>query len=376
MSENPVLLPPDVVNGPTEADEEEVLRSLYGEPDANGVYNNDIVPGAFGATNGASAMLTTARKDLGMGEPNKIQSWYKGRNGSAYSGNFPWCEAAMTYWAYHSGNYKSNCPNGDRAYTVYGAQDGQKAGKWYSGTTANVKAHCKPGAKVYYDWNGSNNLGAVDHVEVCEKNLGDGRVQTIGGNTSDKCLRRVRSSSVIAGFWMPAYTGSPTPPPAPNPGGSYIQKGDTGSEVKALQTDLNTLGAKPKLVVDGDFGPATEAAVKAFQKAHKLEVDGVVGPKTSAALKAAKDGHKPTPAPKPKLTIPSGNPMLEKGSHGSAVKELQHALNKLFGAGLAEDGDFGPKTSSAVRSFQANFHLVVDGIYGPKSATALKKRAG
>ncbi|MFG2090013.1 MULTISPECIES: hypothetical protein [unclassified Spirillospora] len=44
-------LPPEPVNGAraTEADEEEVLRSLYGEPDADGVHRGDGPPDPDGA---------------------------------------------------------------------------------------------------------------------------------------------------------------------------------------------------------------------------------------------------------------------------------------------------------------------------------------
>ena len=71
-----------------------------------------------------------------------------------------------------------------------------------------------------------------------------------------------------------------------------LVEGDTGPAVQTLQTRLNVWGAT--LTVDGDFGPETLAAVKAFQTAQKLTVDGIVGPLTWAALNA-----NPTPAPQP-----------------------------------------------------------------------------
>lgn len=61
-----------------------------------------------------------------------------------------------------------------------------------------------------------------------------------------------------------------------------LTRGDTGAAVKTLQTRLNLWGAK--LAVDGDFGPATLAAVEAFQGRKGLTVDGVAGPKTWATL--------------------------------------------------------------------------------------------
>jgi GH25 family lysozyme M1 (1,4-beta-N-acetylmuramidase) len=61
-----------------------------------------------------------------------------------------------------------------------------------------------------------------------------------------------------------------------------LSEGATGDALKTLQTRLNVWGAS--LTVDGDFGPATLAAVKAFQTQQNLTVDGVVGPQTWAAL--------------------------------------------------------------------------------------------
>ena len=70
-----------------------------------------------------------------------------------------------------------------------------------------------------------------------------------------------------------------------------LRRGAKGEDVKRLQTLLKSHGS-PSLAVDGDFGPATEAAVRHFQSEHKLVVDGVVGPQTWAALgDAPTDSH-------------------------------------------------------------------------------------
>lgn len=61
-----------------------------------------------------------------------------------------------------------------------------------------------------------------------------------------------------------------------------------GDDVKELQKCLIELDYDcGKWGADGDFGDATELAVRAFQKDHKLTVDGDFGPKSFAALEEA-----------------------------------------------------------------------------------------
>jgi lysozyme len=70
-----------------------------------------------------------------------------------------------------------------------------------------------------------------------------------------------------------------------------LKKGAEGKPVQRLQRAL--VAAGQATAVDGDFGPGTDRAVRAFQAAHGLQADGVVGPATWAALggaRAAKSG--------------------------------------------------------------------------------------
>lgn len=68
-----------------------------------------------------------------------------------------------------------------------------------------------------------------------------------------------------------------------------LKRGSKGQAVKDLQTKLVSLGYNiGSYGIDGDFGKATEAAVKQFQRDHNLTADGIVGPKTYAALEGGK----------------------------------------------------------------------------------------
>jgi putative chitinase len=61
-----------------------------------------------------------------------------------------------------------------------------------------------------------------------------------------------------------------------------LRRGIASGAVEGLQRALAAAGFR--VAIDGDFGPGTEAMVKAFQRAKGLVDDGVVGPTTWAAL--------------------------------------------------------------------------------------------
>lgn len=76
--------------------------------------------------------------------------------------------------------------------------------------------------------------------------------------------------------------GGVTPKPLPEAiAFPVLSFGDTGEDVRKLQILLH---AEPDFLIDGVFGPQTQKAVMAFQKAHGLAVDGIVGPDTWGAL--------------------------------------------------------------------------------------------
>ena len=62
-----------------------------------------------------------------------------------------------------------------------------------------------------------------------------------------------------------------------------IHRGSRGDLVKQVQSGIK-LG-----IVNGRFGPKTEAAIRAFQRVVGLVPDGIVGPKTWAAIDGLKD---------------------------------------------------------------------------------------
>jgi len=150
--------------------------------------------------------------------------------------------------------------------------------------------------------------------------------------------------------------------------------------VKQLQSALH-------LAVDGEFGPATEAAVRRLQARHGLTVDGVVGPATWSLVGV--HGQEALTPPPSAIPAPASQPTAAPAAAGasevsesqaapetnqaptgedtglSAVARLQKALK------LSPDGEFGPSTEAAVQRLQARHGLTPDGVVGPETWAAL-----
>ena len=139
--------------------------------------------------------------------------------------------------------------------------------------------------------------------------------------------------------------------------GSGYGGGSTAVAVRRLQGRLNSIGDSPG-PIDGRYGPRTERAVERFQSAHGLRVDGIAGPITQATLR--------TPA---SVFFP-GAGYAGPGSNG--VRGLQRQLRADGYSPGPIDGRYGPRTSNAVRRFQAAHGLHVDGVAGQRTFRELK----
>jgi peptidoglycan hydrolase-like protein with peptidoglycan-binding domain len=152
--------------------------------------------------------------------------------------------------------------------------------------------------------------------------------------------------------------------------------------VLSLSQSVQQLQRRLGVVADGDFGPITLRAVKAFQASHGLVVDGIVGPATRAALGLpagpvlrANPIYFPKPvkhrvAPKRVHHVTRPHPAPKALSIAATIRLMQERL------GIPADGQFGPVTLRALKAFQSHHGLVADGILGPATRRALGLPAG
>ncbi|HVX91163.1 MAG TPA: glycoside hydrolase family 75 protein [Candidatus Paceibacterota bacterium] len=347
---------------------------------------------------GADKMVAFAETTLGMSDQNNtvrtpVHTWYNAKFGNPDPGKYAWdwCDGWITYLAWQTGQQQAVVFGGAFAYTVDHANAFKSRGQWHVDT-----AGIRRGDIVFFDWDGSNNISAIDHVGLCVGVNADGTVQTIEGNIENAVRRKTRSSATIVGYGRPNYTGGTTPPPD-NGGGNVatVKLADaiakTPAATRVIQDALNReFGG---VVVDGDYGPQTAAAYTRWQQSLGWPGDGVPGAHSLWSL-AKKYGFSTditgtpqgpggtTPTPDPEPEVPAVSIYFEEvGARGTvaANKVVQTALNKWKSSpALLVDGDFGPKTSARYKEWQVSLYGAgpdADGIPGVSSLTELGKRS-
>ena len=118
---------------------------------------------------------------------------------------------------------------------------------------------------------GAKKLAALGLREAIKLDGGGSTILRVGGKTP-VCTAGNRRICTVLTFGGNPYT-APT---------KALAKGNRGEGVRWLQWALADRGYS--VAVDGSFGPATLAAVKAYQRDQGLAVDGSVGPATRKSL--------------------------------------------------------------------------------------------
>jgi len=165
---------------------------------------------------------------------------------------------------------------------------------------------------------------------------------------------------------------------------SYLFIGNSGQEVKDLQTLLKNLGHFTYPTITGYFGNVTKQAVVAYQKAKGLSpFPGWLGPQTRKALNGeggvsgVKTKVKAAKKAEVKI-VDLGNyefkSYLYIGNQGEEVRKLQEALEDLgyFTYSAGPTGYFGNVTKQAVTAYQKAKGLSpFPGWIGPGTRKAL-----
>ncbi len=152
-----------------------------------------------------------------------------------------------------------------------------------------------------------------------------------------------------------------------------LERGSRGGGVSVLQYYLAYLSQFYDTIsapaIDGDFGEATENAVRDAQKTFGLTPDGVVGEATWNALSNAYIGIVAT-IPREYVegvAIPYGGIPLRVGSESDDVKLLQEYLSEISESiseipNVSVTGYFGPRTQESVIAAQGFFGIPPTGV--------------
>jgi peptidoglycan hydrolase-like protein with peptidoglycan-binding domain len=146
-------------------------------------------------------------------------------------------------------------------------------------------------------------------------------------------------------LWAAAWLGWGTPATVPQPGDVLVF--DFGG------------GDRHVTLFDHDNGDGTWSC-RGGNQSHEVKLSDYRKSQCMGVRRPAAPGQQ-VPA-----SDQSVRPVLEQNAVGAAVSELQHLLG-----GIDVDGEFGPDTEAAVRTFQASHGLAVNGIVDASTWAAL-----
>ncbi|MDG5787278.1 peptidoglycan-binding protein [Evansella sp. AB-P1] len=163
-----------------------------------------------------------------------------------------------------------------------------------------------------------------------------------------------------------------------------LREGNRGNSVKTLQQMLMHVGHFNYHEATGYYGTITRDGIRSFQRSTGLKVDGIANPQTIKALEGAitRESNKETTTKQTTTNSKSTNsnstssstsssnssvkavsnvPILQVGSRGNEVTELQYRLQILGHFHVQPTGYFGDITKNSVIQFQRQWGLVADG---------------
>ena len=314
-------------------------------------YLSGVADGVFG-TETQSALVAFQNRNGLTADGQAGASTLKKLSGS--------CKAATATAAPSSNGTLHEGDSGEDVYNLQarlfelGYYNGRIDGRYSSETTAAVKAFQK-----------TNGLGA-DGI------AGKGTLTKLNSGNA------VAADSTANDVTDDDIADEPEATYQPATSYTVLRRGDKSDQVQVMQRYLATLGYLNS-TPDGQFGSATERAVKLFQEANGLSADGIAGSGTLSILY----GDNPvsyneyfgssggtssgtttaTPTPVPDMTT-----VIQWASEGDNVRQYQQRLVELgYLDSKSVTGKFDQKTVDATKAFQTMNDLKVDGAAGPQS---------
>ena len=158
-----------------------------------------------------------------------------------------------------------------------------------------------------------------------------------------------------------------------------LRRGSTGTAVRELQFYLYLMSAYepsiPTVSIDGSFGAATEAAVRAYQRFAGLSVDGVVGRTTWSSLYGKASALRSSGPVVTLKRLPYPGTPLTLGTDSSAVLYYTILLRRI--AYYYDSVESPPlssvyteETANATRSVQVLLELPATGVADAETWTA------